>query len=260
LKERERTLEWLQILTRRFLRRRRRKRRPDKAFFRYCVFFCLFDFFVFSTFLSGAFFWAFFHHRKRFCGARNMGAGMKQALVTIVGPDRPGIVHQVSQILAGQGCRILTVSQTTLLGRFAGLFAVQAPEELTFDRLSEEFGQKLEGQNLSYWIAPPEDESLSTRAESEPYVLTILGPDRLEIIPEVTKTVASFDANIENLRAVALGGVSADAAPLALVLEITVPVAVQQNVFRQALSLTAEELGIDISLQHRDIFEAIHRV
>ncbi|MDR1050212.1 MAG: hypothetical protein LBP95_03860 [Deltaproteobacteria bacterium] len=187
---------------------------------------------------------------------------MKQALVTIVGPDRPGIVHLISRVLASQGCHILSVSQTTLLGQFAGVFSTKVPENLTLEALGGEFAGSLEGQNLSHWIAPPADDLGPSARESEPYVLTIVGPDRLEVIPEVTRTVASFEANIDNLRAITIDGArnSGEEPPLALVLEITVPVEVQQNVFRQALSLTAEELGIEISLQHRNIFEAIHRV
>jgi glycine cleavage system transcriptional repressor len=188
---------------------------------------------------------------------------MKQALVTIVGRDRPGIVHLVSQVLATKGCRILGLSQTTLLGQFAGLFSTQVPGDLSLEDLSTVLSASLEGSSLSYWIAPPDEDEGLTTGSAEPYVITMRGPDRLEIIPEVTKTVASFDANIDNLRAVTISSdqLSEDTSPpLVLVLEITVPASVQQNAFRQALALTAEDLGIEISLQHRDIFEAIHRV
>jgi glycine cleavage system transcriptional repressor len=188
---------------------------------------------------------------------------MNQAIVAIVGVDRPGIVHKVSLALAQKGCRLLSVSQTTLLGQFAGLFATLVPSAVSLDDLSAALSASLEGSRLSWWIAPPPDGGQSHKVASEPYVLTILGPDGPQVIPEVTKTVASFEANIENLRAVTIGSAgraAADGQPLALVLEITVPVSVQKSAFRQALALTAEEQGIEISLQHRNIFEAIHRV
>ena len=190
---------------------------------------------------------------------------MKQALVTIVGRDRPGIVHLVSRVLADQGCRILGLSQTTLLGQFAGLFSTSVPDSKSLDDLSQALSASLEGASLSYWIAPPDADGGAPTVKAEPYVVTMTGPDRLEIIPEVTRTVASFDANIDNLRAVTISGGDPSERPdgpppLVLVLEVTVPESVQQNAFRQALALTAEELGIEISLQHRDIFEAIHRV
>ncbi|MDR2945360.1 MAG: hypothetical protein LBV79_01240, partial [Candidatus Adiutrix sp.] len=42
--------------------------------------------------------------------------------------------------------------------------------------------------------------------------------------------------------------------------EISVPREVNQRAFRQALNMVAEGLGLEMSLQHRDIFEAIHRL
>jgi glycine cleavage system transcriptional repressor len=188
---------------------------------------------------------------------------MKQTLVTIVGRDRPGIVHLVTQVLAAEGCHILGLSQTTLLGQFAGLFSTNVPDEISHDHLSSVLSASLKGSSLSHWIAPSAEDGDSSPPATEPYVITMRGPDRPDIIPEVTKTVASFDANIENLRAVTISDSSDcqdSVQPLVLVLEISVPANVQQNAFRQALALSAEELNIEISLQHRDIFEAIHRV
>ncbi|MDR2387996.1 MAG: hypothetical protein LBE80_10505 [Deltaproteobacteria bacterium] len=188
---------------------------------------------------------------------------MHQALVAIFGQDRPGIVHQVSRVLANLGCHILSVNQTTLLGQFAGLFATKVPEKVTHEIISESLEENLKGSALSHWVARQSDLVETNEVQSEPYVLTILGPDHPEVIPEVTKTVASFEANIENLRSVQIENVANcpdGRSPIALVLEIAVPIKVQQSAFRQALALTAEELSIEISLQHRDIFEAIHRV
>jgi glycine cleavage system transcriptional repressor len=149
------------------------------------------------------------------------------------------------------------------LGQFAGLFSTKVPNELNQEKLSQALEKSLADTSLSFWIAPPSEEELFQVVSSEPYVITMRGPDRPDIIPSVTKTVASFDANIENLRAVTISAgdnLQEAQPPLVLVLEIAVPIMVQQNAFRQALSLTAEELGIEIGLQHRDIFEAIHRV
>jgi glycine cleavage system transcriptional repressor len=71
--------------------------------------------------------------------------------------------------------------------------------------------------------------------------------------------VASFDANIENLRSVVLSGDQAPG-PRVLALELSLPTKVPRHVFREALTEVSQELGLSISLQHRDIFEAIHRI
>ena len=45
-----------------------------------------------------------------------------------------------------------------------------------------------------------------------------------------------------------------------MIYEVDIPAETDQQAFREALYHRAGELGLDISLQHRDIFEMIHSV
>ncbi|MDR2354293.1 MAG: hypothetical protein LBF22_14265 [Deltaproteobacteria bacterium] len=192
-----------------------------------------------------------------------MNSSSSKVLVTIIGADRPGIVHLVSKVFFEHGCVMSELTQTTLLGQFAGLFSVLTPEDVVTEELSSALTHSLNGTGLSAWITyikndtPPLDQNL------EPYVITITGPDSPKLIPALSGTIASFKVNIDNLRSVQLSQTDRNASerpPMVLVLEVSVPQAVSQTVFRQALALIAEELGIEVNLQHRNIFEAIHRV
>jgi glycine cleavage system transcriptional repressor len=191
---------------------------------------------------------------------------MARYLATVVGIDRTGIVHSVSSVLLGHGCALSEVTQTTQLGQFAGLFSFSAPEGLDAGRLASDLNGALSGLGLTAWITAAAGAPPAAAADSEPYVMTLTGPDSPRLIPTVTGTHASFDANIENLRSLALStpegaeGEGRAAGPVVLVLEISVPAGVSQKAFRQSLALAADELGTEISLQHRDIFEAIHRL
>jgi glycine cleavage system transcriptional repressor len=189
----------------------------------------------------------------------------RNLLVTIVGKDRTGLVHLVSTVLFEHSLVISELTQTTLLGQFAGLFSVLAPEGLDTEALSRDLKKRLLDTGFSAWITPISQEPSTLPAETAPYVMTITGPDSPGLIPAVTGTVASFDVNIDNLRSVTLSGTSGEEVrigsnPRVLVLELSAPPDTQGSVFRQALQLTAEEHGVEISLQHRDIFEAIHRL
>jgi glycine cleavage system transcriptional repressor len=190
---------------------------------------------------------------------------MRNLLVTIVGKDRTGLVHLVSSVLFEHSLVISELTQTTLLGQFAGLFSVRAPEGLDAEALSRDLKRRLLDTGFSAWITPIPWEPAGAPKETAPYVLTITGPDNPGLVPAITGTVASFDVNIDNLRSVVLSGTSGEdsrfgAHPRVLVLELSAPPDMQGSVFRQALQLTAEEQGVEISLQHRDIFEAIHRL
>jgi glycine cleavage system transcriptional repressor len=188
---------------------------------------------------------------------------MSRFMATIVGADRSGIVHSVSSVLLEHGCALSDVTQTTLQGQFAGLFSFVSPEGPDSASLASGIKGSLEDKGLACWVTPIEGAAPPPVSGSEPYVMTLTAPDSPRLVATVAGALASFDVNIDNLRSLALsppeGQLSAPG-PVVLVLEITVPEAVSQKAFRQSLALAAEELGTEISLQHRDIFEAIHRV
>lgn len=190
---------------------------------------------------------------------------MRRIMVTIVGHDRPGIIHQVSRALADYGCNVFEVSQTRLMGEFAGLFSCGLPAKADLDEFSDALGQSLTGSGMAHWVAEANDEGPDglPPVDQESYVVTVRGPDKLGIIPEFSGAMAGFDVNIENLRAVALRDGTDEIKgdhQVILFFELSVPKAVNQRAFRQALDLISEEMELEMSLQHRDIFEAIHRL
>jgi glycine cleavage system transcriptional repressor len=184
---------------------------------------------------------------------------MRQIMVTIVGRDRPGIICQVSRTLADYGVNVVEVSQTTLLGEFVGLFSCRLPKAADSRRLAEALGEALAGSGLAHWVTAAAP-AAGPAVDAEPYVVTVRGRDQSGLIPEFSGCMAGFDVNIENLRAVTLGGAETDGRQVVLFFELSVPRAVNQAAFRQALGLVAEELRVESSLQHRDIFEAMHRL
>ena len=188
---------------------------------------------------------------------------MQNVLVTILCRDRPGIIYQVSRILADSRLNIIEVSQTTLLGEFAGLFSCALPEGVELCGVKQSLERELADSGLIHVIREiTSDESpLVSPASHEPYVVTVRGGDRHGIIPEFAGVMSGFDINIDTLRAVSLTSPEARAEKkVVMFFELSVPKSVNQSALRQALDLAADGLDMEMSLQHRDIFEAIHRL
>lgn len=190
---------------------------------------------------------------------------MRKILVTIVGHDRPGIIHQVSKTLGDLNCILLEVSQTTLLGEFAGHFSGRLSSDIDVFEFSRFLGQSLEGSGLAHWVTEADLSPAEATAalDREPYVVTVRGRDQVNIIPQFSGAMAGFDANIDNLRSAAIPGDSSfkeAGQQVVLFFELSVPKSVNQRGFRQALNLVAEDLDVEMSLQHRDVFEAMHRL
>ena len=57
---------------------------------------------------------------------------MHKVIVSVLGPDRPGIIATVSQILFEQGCNIENVSQTILQKEFSGIFIATLSPDMFF--------------------------------------------------------------------------------------------------------------------------------
>ena len=188
---------------------------------------------------------------------------MQNVLVTILGRDRPGIIYRVSRVLADFKLNIIEASQTTLLGEFAGLFSCALPLDISLAELDQALNRELEGSGLAHVVREIQasEEPPVSLAAQEPYVVTVRGQDRRGLIPEFAGVLSGFDINIDALRAVSLPS-SPDQMKKIVVMffELSVPKSVNQSALRQALGLAADSLDMEMSLQHRDIFEAIHRL
>ena len=183
---------------------------------------------------------------------------MNKTIITVLGHDRPGIVAAVSQALFEFQCNIEDVSQTILQTEFAGIFIVTMPAGVKQEELKQELERKLTPEGLSVFLKVMEKGTAATPAETEPFVITTMGPDRLGLVAGITTLLASYRINITNLQAAFRGG--EDPRRNVMIYEVDIPVETDQAAFRAALVRRAGELGLDVSLQHRDIFEQIHRV
>jgi glycine cleavage system transcriptional repressor len=183
---------------------------------------------------------------------------MRKIIISVLGHDRPGIIAAVSDVLFRTGCNIEDVSQTILQTEFAGVFIASVPESLASDELLEKLREKLDWLGLSVLLREMQSFGVWNAPQSEPFVITTFGPDRPGLVAGIAELLARFDVNISNLKAVFRGG--DDPNSNIMIYEVDIPAAVDQGVFREELFARGRELDLEINLQHRDVFEAIHRV
>lgn len=183
---------------------------------------------------------------------------MKKAVISVLGYDRPGIVAAVSRILFESRCNIEDVSQTILQTEFAGIFIASMPEGMSGEDLLAGLQARLTPLGLSVLVKEMQRSEVWTPPESEPFVITTIGSDRLGLVAGITEVLTGFGVNITNLKAVFRGG--DNPRHNVMIYEVEIPVKTALHEFRAALHARGTELGLDISLQHRDIFEAVHRV
>ena len=184
---------------------------------------------------------------------------MEKVAISVLGTDRPGIVAAVSGVLMKRGCNVEDVSQTILQGEFVGILIASVPKEVPPDDLGEELGRSLDPFGLRVLLKRLEPrERTASPVENEPFVVVTTGPDRLGLVAGITSVMARFGVNITHLKAAFRGG--DDPHRNTMIYEVDVPTALDRSTFLDALQQEARALDLELSVQHRDIFEAIHRV
>ncbi len=184
---------------------------------------------------------------------------MQNLSISFLGKDGPGIVATVSSGLRDNKCNIIQLTQSILGAEFAAIFIVQAPDGLAIPELQASLEKLLEKDrhDISVLIRTASSGSFSESTASEPYVVTTDGPDGPGLIAAMTRVFARHNINIENIKAV-LGHGGEDHA--LFVLEVQVPVSVDIGRLRRELHSVGKDMGLNTSVQHRDIFEAMHRI
>ncbi|MGD1999862.1 MAG: ACT domain-containing protein, partial [Desulfobacterales bacterium] len=91
-----------------------------------------------------------------------------------------------------------------------------------------------------------------------PFVITTKGPDRKGLVAAITEIIARYGVNVTNLQAVFKGG--DDPNSNIMIYEVDIPVDIDQQGLYTDLRAKATELSLQISIQHRNIFEAINRI
>jgi glycine cleavage system transcriptional repressor len=184
---------------------------------------------------------------------------MNKVILSVLGHDRPGIVAAVSKALFEHDCNIENVSQTILQTEFAGSFIVSLPPDLPLDRLRDILREELSPMNLHVHIEQLADKAAAfVLKDSEPFIITTKGPDSKGLVAGVSATIAAHGVNITNLQAIFKGG--DEPGDNIMIYEVDIPTHIDQSSFYRDLRKKAESLDLNISIQHRNIFESINRI
>ena len=184
---------------------------------------------------------------------------MEKVVISVLGPDRPGIIASVSRLLYEKDCNIENVSQTILQSEFSGIFIVALPSNQTAEGLQKDLNTELNSLDLYAFVKYLRQPAVNSSVrEGQPFVITSKGPDRKGLVAGITEVIARYGANVTNLQAIFKGG----EVPLnnIMIYEVDVPSDIDQQAFYKDLRSKAHDLALDISIQHRNIFEAINRI
>ena len=86
-------------------------------------------------------------------------------------------------------------------------------------------------------------------------IVSVIGKDRTGIIAKVTMRLFELGCNVEDISQTVMHG-----SYFTMIMLITLKEGLAVGTVGDALQSVAEELGVDIRVQHEDIFNSMHRI
>jgi glycine cleavage system transcriptional repressor len=184
---------------------------------------------------------------SRSSGTASPGAGtaagtaaVAPLAVTVLGHDRPGIIADVTGVLAALGLNLEDSTMTLLRGHFAMTLVCSGTRSAA--EVETALAQVTDtGLDVSVRDVPEEDPDDIRAAAS--YLLTVHGADRPGIVSAVAGEVAAVGGNITDLSTRLAGGL------YLLTAEVDLPQDADLAALQDALSRTAERLGVGATLR-----------
>lgn len=160
--------------------------------------------------------------------------------VAALGPDRPGVVAALTEVLLAGSGNLEDASMHQLSGQFAMTLVVDVPGDAASVRAELE----PVGERLGLLISVREVVDALPDAPGDSYVVSVHGADRPGIVHRVAGAIAAAGGNITDLSTRLAGGL--------YVLVAEVDLASDPAVLADALSALGAELGVDAHLRPAD--------
>lgn len=120
----------------------------------------------------------------------------KTFVLTMIGPDRPGIVKQLSSILTEHNANWLESKMANLAGEFAGILHATV-DTAKYQALRRDLN-KLQTENLQIVIRESAA-GVATKIDYRQAELEVVGTDREGIVRDITAALGKFNINVEEL-------------------------------------------------------------
>ncbi|MCF6311599.1 MAG: hypothetical protein L3J39_04025 [Verrucomicrobiales bacterium] len=119
-------------------------------------------------------------------------------IITIIGPDRPGLVETISNTVTQNGGNWLQSQMAHLAGQFAGILQISVATD-TAEQLSSALN-KLENNGLSVSVATGKKADLEQIDHSgSRLLLEVIGQDQPGIVRKISAVIAAHSGNVEEL-------------------------------------------------------------
>ena len=166
-------------------------------------------------------------------------------VVTILGPDRPGLVDSIAQTVAQHDGNWVESRMAHLAGQFAGILRVEIAASQA-EALAAALGA-LSAGGLQSTVQVDTAEPAVTEETS--VGLSLVGQDRPGIVREISRVLATQGVNVEELQTECTRAANTGQSLFQVQAQLRLPAGVSSETLRAALEAVAADLMVDLRLE-----------
>lgn len=163
-------------------------------------------------------------------------------VISALGKDKPGILSDLSRLIAESGCNILDSRVTVLGSECAGIFLVVGNWS-NIAKLEDVLRDS--GNRLGLIISSKRTEPRATQAKLLPYMVELTTVEQPGVVSRLAEFFASRTINIEDLYTGAHDNVASGTPLLSLTMTVNVPAELHISELREQFMDLCEELNLD---------------
>jgi glycine cleavage system regulatory protein len=167
----------------------------------------------------------------------------RSLVMTVIGPDRPGLVESLASLVAEHGGNWLESRMSHLGGQFAGILRVQVLPEQEPSLLAAL--ESLASRGLT--VVAHSDEPPAVESTGRLSSLEIVGQDRPGIVRQISQVLAAYGVNVEELHTECSSAAMSGETLFKARAKLSLPERCNSAELRKKLERIAEDLIVDLS-------------
>jgi glycine cleavage system regulatory protein len=172
------------------------------------------------------------------------GHMQRMLVMTVIGPDRPGLVESIAGLVAEHRGNWLESRMSRLGGQFAGILRVELPGEAEAPLV--EALKQLAARGLSVVVHPDQPEAVPQAPHLS--LLEIVGQDRPGIVRQISRALASYGVNVEELHTERASAAMSGETLFKACAKLSIPESCDTAELRQELEKIAADLIVEFTL------------
>ncbi|MCQ4345916.1 ACT domain-containing protein [Pseudomonas stutzeri] len=169
---------------------------------------------------------------------------MDHLVLTVMAPDRPGLVETLAKCVAEQGGNWLESRMARMAGQFAGILRVAVPAER--HQALEQALLALAGQGVRVLLAPCGPEPVGSW---QPIFLELVGNDRPGIVRDIGRLLSEHGINVESLTTEVLPAPMSSEPLFRAEALLGVPAGLPLQLVQEHLETLADDLMVELKLR-----------